>query len=122
VHREIDVRVDADEFALVRVSSAVLRISDEKTFHPRDTSSKEPPAWFSSQMSQGILDGNVNRPRDDVIRGRAELALDANCFPFSVTMKNRRAFRVFLQLDRGDFLQRGQILEELLDAQRLTRS
>jgi hypothetical protein len=67
-------------------------------------------------MREGILDGNVDRARDDVVGGRAELPFHANRFAFAVTMEDRCAFRVFLQLHRRDFFQRRQILEELLDA------
>jgi hypothetical protein len=37
-------------------------------------------------------------------------------------MEDGRAFRVFLELNRRDFFERGQILQKLIDAQGLTRT
>ena len=72
-------------------------------------------------MGERILNRNFDRARDDVIRGRTELAFHANRLALSIAVQNRGAFRILVELGRRDFFQRGQILRELLDAQRLTR-
>ena len=119
VHGQIDVRVDPDELALVRLRALVVAVVDEKTFHPRDASAEESPAGLRAQMGQRIVDGNVDRARDDVVGGRAELAFGADRFAFAIAMEDGRAFRPVVELPARDFLQRRQILDQLIDAERL---
>ena len=122
VHGQIDVGVDPDEFPLVRLRALVVPVVDEKTLHPRDAPSEESPAGFGAQVGERIVDRNIHRARDDVIRGRAELAFGADRFAFAVAMKHGRAFRPVVQLPARDFLQRRQVLDQLIDAERLSRS
>ena len=73
-------------------------------------------------MRHRIVDGNIDRARDDVVGGRPELALGADRLALAITMQNGGAFRPIVQLAARHFLERRQIFDQLIDAQRLTRS
>src|SRR6266700_8286315 len=66
------------------------------------------------------MNENVDRPGDDVIRCGAKLAFLANDLTLFVAMQDRRAFRPIIKLRTRHFFERGQILDELIDAQRFT--
>ena len=73
-------------------------------------------------MRHRIVNGNIDAARDDVVGGRAELAFSADRFALAITMQNGGAFRPVVQLAARYFLERRQIFDQLIDAQRLTRS
>ena len=69
-------------------------------------------------MGERIVNKNINRPGDDVIRGRTKLAFLANKLPVLVAMQNRRAFPPILELRSRHLFERRQVFDELIDAQR----
>ena len=121
-HGQIDVGVDSDELALVRFGPFVLAVVEQKTFHSRHAAAEQTEGRTRAKMRERILNRNIDRAGNDVIRRRSELAFHADRLALAVAMQGRRAFRIFFELRAGDFFQCRQILEQLLDAERLTRT
>ena len=78
-------------------------VVSQKTFHPPHTAAEKIADRMGAQMSERIVNENVDRAGDDVVGGRAELALFANDLAFAVTVKNGGAFGPILELRAGDF-------------------
>ncbi len=105
----------------MRLRAAIARVVGQETFHPRKAAPEKPEGGAGAQMRERIVDENINRPGDDVIRRRTELAFFANDLPLPKTMENGRALRPILKLGARNFFERRQILDELIDAQRFAR-
>ena len=118
IHRKIDIRIDANELALMRAGAAIFGVVGKKAFHSREAAEKA-GMGARAQVREGVADKYIDRSRDDVIGGRTKLAFLANGLAFAESMKNGRAFGPIFQLRTRHFLERRQIFDELIDAQRL---
>src|SRR5205823_11143477 len=103
IDRKIDIRVDADEFSLVRFRTKIGLVVGQKTFHSLKTAPEQSDDRIGAQMRERIVNENVDRAGDDVIRGRTERAFFAHDLAFAITMENSRAFGPVVQLGAWNF-------------------
>src|SRR5216684_4733675 len=71
-------------------------------------------------MCERIMDENVDATRNNKESRGTEITFFAYRLIFFVTMENRRTLSPIIELGTLHFFQRGQIFEQLIDAQRLT--
>src|SRR5436190_923566 len=73
-------------------------------------------------MGQWILDEDIDRSRDNIISGRAKLALPANDFTFFVMVNYGGPLGPIIQLRPRNFFQGRQIFDQLIDTERIAGS
>src|SRR6184192_2554880 len=69
-------------------------------------------------MRERVMNENIDTAGHDIKRRGTEITFFAHDLALSVAMQNRRAFRPIIKLRTRHFLERRQILDQLIDAQR----
>ena len=87
----------------MRFRAMIGLIVGQKTLHPPHAAAEKTPDRMGAQVGERIVNENVDRARDDVVGGRAEVALFANDLAFAVTVENGGAFGPILELGARDF-------------------
>ena len=105
----------------MRFCPPIRLVVGQKTFHALETAAEHSYHRIGPQMRQRIVNENIDRAGNDVIRGRTELPFFADDFVFAEAVKDSCTFGPVLELRARDFFQRRQILDELINGQRFAR-